>query len=392
MLEAGTWNWEKVLSEAKKKNPALAAAEKSVRSAELSYKSAFTGYAPTFSGDLGMRDGSSSGGTSSAGISGRLSLFRGFRNASEIRIQKTALAVEEMTYRREFADFKYRLRIAFAQVLKAEKSVSLYDSITQRRKRNYELVKLRYEAGREDLGAFLRSEADYAQSQYELSSQQRNLKTVQIALLAEMGEDGYEAFSVTGTFSLTAGEEKFSEEKWKENPEYITAQYRVEAARYRLDTQAGDFYPDVSLSGGVSRSGDRLLSGERSWNMGISLSYPFFSGGKDILDLKIAALDDEIARDNLTRSGQALALEYQRTYNDYIDSLEFLQVREKYHRAVRERAGITQEKYINGLVSYQEWDLAENDFISAEKSLLEAQYNLFASWAGWKNFLAEEEE
>jgi outer membrane protein TolC len=51
--------------------------------------------------------------------------------------------------------------------------------------------------------------------------------------------------------------------------------------------------------------------------------------------------------------------------------------------ASKERAQITQVKYMNGLVNYDEWYRIENTYIQAQKTLLSSQKSAYVAEALW---------
>jgi len=406
--------WEDVLAEAQRKNPGIISARESLKSAGLSYKSSFTNFLPQISASAGWNKSSSitsfesfaEGGREDEefnyGISGRLSIFSGFKNSSSLKQQRAELKGEEASFERTVSDTICDLKVAFAQVLKAQKTISLSDEILQRRRENTEIVKLRYEAGREDKGAYLRSEADLYQAEYEFSKAKRNLKTQQVKLLKEMGRDEFEprpsergvgeVIAVSGTLKVEPPQGVLSfPEMLVKTPDYLVAMYGVDSSKYNLRYAQGNLYPQIYFSGGTSRSGPEWPLERARWNVGLSLSYPLFSGGKTIYDLKIARTGKAKSEENLRQVKQEILLGLEQAYNGLIDGIGNVKVKEKYFIASQERAKISQVKYINGLISYQDWDAIENEFINSGKSLLEAEYNAFVASAEWKRVLGEEE-
>jgi len=413
-LFAEMLTWEDVLQEAKEKNPGIISARQSLKSAGLSYKSAFTNFLPQISASGGWKKSSSitsfesfaEGGRENEefnyGISGRLSVFSGFKNSSKLKQGRVELEQEEARFNRTISDTVYDLKAAFAQVLRGQEAVSLSEEILKRRRENTEIVGLRYEAGREDKGAYLRSEADLYQAEYETSSARRNLRTQQTKLLKEIGRDEFEPHSsneergevitVSGTFEVAPPEKIVSfQELLVKNPDYLVAKYGVDSAKYNLRYTRGDFYPQVSFSASTSQSGAEWPLERSSWNVGLSLSYPFFSGGREIYDLKIAQIDKAKSEENLREIRQEILSKLEQAYNGLIDAIENVKVKEKYLIASEERAKISRVKYINGLISYQDWDAIENEFINSKKSLLDAEFNAFVAWAEWKRVLGEGE-
>jgi len=147
----------------------------------------------------------------------------------------------------------------------------------------------------------------------------------------------------------------------------------------------GDFYPDLSLSAGDSKSGSRWAPQNGGWNVGIHLTYPLFNGGKRDYNLKTSASNQIIAEEALRQTKYELFSNYKTALNSFYDAYENIKVSEKYLEASQEQSRVTTAKYINGLATYQEWYAVENDFINAKKTLLNARKSSVIAEATLKN-------
>ncbi len=399
-----TLGWDNVFSEGRQKNPRIISAGKSLESAKLSYWNAYTNLLPRLSAGAGWGRSSSVMSLESLAedmnateeinyrISASIPLFTGFRNLSTLKKQKSEFMAEKSRYKRTVSNTVYDLKTAFAGLLYAQKMISLSEEILSRRKENSEIVKLRYEAGREDKGAYLRSEADLYQSEYEFSRAQRNMKVGQSGLLKEMGRDVFKVIAVTGTFNTCLPEVVPPFRELLVNvPDYLIAKYMVDSSIHNLKYCRADYYPNVSLSGSSSKAGSSWPPDRDWWNMGVNISYPFFTGGREIINVKIAKVNKAKSEENFISTKQEVIFNLEDIYNKFVDAAENVRVRQKYFLASQERAKITMVRYINGLTSYQEWNIIENEFISSRKSLLDARHNAFLAGAAWKRTLGREE-
>ncbi len=383
--------WEDVLSEAKRKNPALIKAEESLNQARLNYYRSFTNFLPQISFSLGANEsgtpGSSSERNYSYGVSGYLSIFSGFSDLSNSKIKNLELKVYESRYKRALSDMIYKLKKSFIELLWAQEMVKLSEEILRRREENFKLVQFKYEAGREDKGSLLRVEADKFQAEYELAKAKRNLRIVAFQLLKEMGRDEFEIIKVTGSFSVKEPAGISTEDLVKKTPEYLIAEYNLKKSELEITTARSEFYPEISLSGSTSKSGEKWLPEEERWSVGLNLSYPIFPGGKNIYDLKIAKTNKAIYEESLRETKQQIFTNIETALNSFIDAVENLKVREKYLIASEEQSKITSEKYINGLESYYNWYNVEENFINSKKSVLNAKKEAMISEIYFKNIL-----
>jgi len=400
-LAAETLDWEKILKEANNKNPALISARQSLKAAKISYRSSFTSFFPGISGNVGWEKSGPSGGGDNDfyGVYGRLSIplgIAGFKDSENVGQKRIGLEIEEAKLRTSVAGTIYNIRIAFAGALRAEKNVSLTEEILKRRKLNRELVKLKYEAGREDKGAYLRTEADYSQSQYEYRKAERALNRAKKNLLKEIGRDDFGNFEniiITGTLKVVSLPPEVSfEELLFKSPEFQVAGFECDLAAHNLKFKKAALFPEVSLTGSASETGSLSESDGTQWSAGAEMSYSFLSAGKDVYNRQLSKISAYKADENFRATRQKLLYQYQKLWDELTDAAEGLKVREKYYAASVERGRIIRAKYINGLVSYQDWDSVEKELINSQKSLLSSEYGVFTALAAWKRLLAEGEK
>jgi len=382
-------SWNDVLKEAKDKNPTLIKAEESLNQAELYYKMSFSNFLPQVSASAGdSRNSSGLTNSYSFGLSGRLAVFSGFSNITETGIKKLDLKVEQEQYRRAVSDVIYNLRKSYVNLLLTQDMINLSSEIYSRRLKNFDLIRLKYDAGREDKGALMRVEADKLQAEYELNQNKRNLQTASAQLFRDMGIERFEVVAVTGSFSVRLPYWDMDYKVLMEHiPEYLIAKYNLDKSLLSIKSAKSDFYPGISLSASTSRSGEDFPLDGPSWNAGLSLSLPLFTGGRNYFNVKIAEINRNIFKNSAQETALQLRASLVSAWNSLVSSIENVRIKETYMRASEEQSKITTVKYLNGLVSYYDWYNVENDFINAQKSSLSAKSDAFLAEASWKKTL-----
>lgn len=385
---AHSLTWQEVIDVAKKNNPVIAREEKELKAARLSYYSSYTNFLPRVSGSVSQSASESETKKYSYGLSGQLSLFSGFSDWSTLNERQVDLKIAEENYRRTLSDVIYGIKTAFTELLKSQEQVTLAKEILSKRQNNYEMVRLKYEAGREDKGSYLRTEADKQQAEYDFFRAQRDRAAAQRNLLRETGTPEMTGINVSGDFSVAFPlDAPDFPESTKRTPEYLISGLLVKKAGYRLMNARSNYYPEISASGNLSRSGDTWMPETEKWSASISLSYSFFNRGKALFDISIEKLNRGAAEESLKNTYLKKSAETESSYYSYIDAVENLKVRQKYLEASEEQSKIITEKYLNGLVSYQSWYYVENDYINAQKAFLEAKKNLVIAESKLKNVL-----
>ncbi len=380
--------WPLILKRGLEKNSSLAAASEELERARLEYKSAALEFMPNLSGSASWSNPSDSEESYGLGLSASVPLFKGFRNRAGYSRKYFNYKAREASYKNTEREVIYNLKMAYAGVLKSSETVKLAAEFAERRKNNMELVKLRYEAGREDIGASLRSDADYFEAVYELSSAVRATEMAELDLARVMGEESLGGASVVGALDgifpeagSSIAPEKSVEDLLAADPEYLQACYEYEAVLETEKSAKGKLYPELSFSARLGRTGGSFPPGSPRWSAGLSLNYPFLSSGKDVLSVRIARSAVAESEEKFRDVRRRILRDMKEARYSLLDAAGKLDVKKKYFAAASARARIAKEKYLNGLISYEDWDAIEKELINMRKSVLEAVYGRFRAEA-----------
>jgi outer membrane protein TolC len=391
--------WNDVLKEAKEKNLQLKQAEISLQQTNLKIErvksefyprlnfsaSSVKNYSKNFDSDI----------VYSYNLSLGIDLFNGFSTINNLRLQLVELLITQENFKRVYVDTVSSLKESFINLYFVQENIALAEKILQRRKQNYELVKLKYESGSEDLGSLLRVEADMLQAEYELKKLQREREVVIRQLLKILAKENFVDIKVETISELDEDIERIINQNVadviKQTPEYKIKQYQLLETQIQAKLAKSNFYPTVSFSANYGFSDTKPIPDKDKWNLSLSLraSYNIFNGFRDITDLKIANNNIKTAEFELENTKLNLVNNFYVLQNNYIDAKELLVVREKYLQALEKQAEIVSIKYANGLATYYDWYQTEESFISMQKSLLDLKKQLILSKIDIIKFLGE---
>ena len=160
-------------------------------------------------------------------------------------------------------------------------------------------------------------------------------------------------------------------------PDILAAEHNLLAANANIGVARAAFFPNISLTafgGTASASLDGLFEdGSGMWTFVPSISMPIFSGGQNRANLKIAEVDKRVAIANYEKTIQA-------AFKEVLDALAVqssidLQIQELEARvqASERRFELSQQRYEGGVDSYLTVLQAEQERISAEETLVQAQ-------------------
>lgn len=299
---------------------------------------------------------------------------RGNTVASRAKLQSTKATVS------------YELKAAFESYVYSKHYQKLTADIIHRRQENLRIVELRFQSGRENKGSVLLSRANLNQAKFD-DLQARNLKEVAKTQLRKiLGLDDNDEFDVADDIPLKGSEVRKPDfhEIVEQTPSYMQAAATAEAASHGTRAARGTFFPKLDLTGEYGTTANYIYPTTQHWIVGMNLSLNVLNGGKDYSALQAASYT-QVQNEN-----QAASAHYQgivtlrQSYNNLVEAIEKLKVDESFRQAAVTRAEIARRKYNNGLLSFEDWDIIENDLITRQKNYLTSLQSRVTAEAAWE--------
>jgi outer membrane protein TolC len=381
--------WEDCVKEALENHPDLVSAQEDIRQAKADKNITRSAMLPQVTSRMSATKSQTSTrketNAYSYSVNGEQLVFDGLRTPFDIGSASETLNAQMYKYAVESSNIRLNVRNAFVTLLRGQELIYLTEEIGNRRKQNLELVRLRYEAGREHKGALLTAEADLAEAQFEVSQAKRNLSLAQRELTKELGRKKKVPIEVKGDFHI--------KEVIRETPDFEaladTTPFlkeliaRKEAARFDLKSAGADFFPQVYLNGSYGKSNSDWPPKDSEWSTGLSLSFPIFEGGSRIAQVSKARSQFKQAQ-AYERSGRdSVILTLEETWINLQDAIDSVSVQKKYLDAAQERAKIASAQYSTGLITFDDWIIIEDNLVNAQKDFLNTHVNLLLAEAEW---------
>jgi outer membrane protein TolC len=387
-------DWETIVLQTNEKNPSIQTAKLKLENAKQAYNRALSGYMPDISFRANASQGDNDGNFSrnySYGLNASLSIFSGFNTYNDVKQKSAELKAAQASYDRTVSDAAYEAAAQYINLMWAYETVELSKRILERRIENKDMIKLKYNSGNVDIGSLRRVEADVELSAYDLRKAQRYAQTVSASLLKAIGRKD-DIILETGE-KLVLNERNIIKPDYNDLiakiPELLSAQYNIDSYEAQAAKAKSVWWPTVSLTGSLGRSDSEWTPDRDSWDAGISVSYPLFTGAARIADTKTAVNQLKIAQENLKNVSNSLKAGATAYYNSLADAVENISAREHYLSASQQQAEISQRKYVNGLSTYQDWYSIENDYINSQRTLLDAKKSAALEKAKWHNFIGD---
>jgi outer membrane protein TolC len=325
----------------------------------------------------------------SYGLSASQLLFDGFKTWAQKDAAASDYRAAQLDYSVTEAGVRYAVRNAFISLLNAQEQRTLAMLIKERRKQNVEMIRLRYEAGREHRGSLLVAEADLAQAEADVAQSARAIDLAILQLKKECSVPTTEITSVTENepvAATTADKPDFAAMA-SANPTLRGLVQRIDSARHNLTAAYANYYPQLSFSYQTGSSGpDRPADNDiwtDSWSTGFSASYTLFDGNQTGANAyKFRSLLRQAQAQALDGRGSVIYLLAQ-TWTGVQNAQDDQVVRRKYLEAAEERAKIAGAQYASGLIDFNSWTIIEDTLVSARKSYLSARTTLLSAEANW---------
>jgi outer membrane protein TolC len=402
LLDAEPYTFEKCVAEAKVHNPDLAAAEQAIRASEAQKRAAYSGYLPQLSASASaVQSNSTTAAVGAAqglqgpvtteqaqytyGITASENLFSGFKDQGKLSQAEANLEVSRQAFDIARAKVTYDLRQAFTNLLYYQNLVDLLTKIEARLRGNVRLVGLRFDGGAENKGSYLQSKASLAQASFEVEQAKRFVEVTSHDLARAMGRPDLSGVSAEG--SLDVPDVK------TENPDYdslvkVTPQHKQAIAQSRAAEAAvtvarAQFFPSLDVNGSYSRFGIDTSPNSNRFSVGVSLTFPFFPGGQNIFLAQSASAARVQAEFTQASTDNQLRLTLQQSFLSLQNAVGLSRVSQEYLDASTSRATIARGKYSAGLMSFEDWDLIENDLTTRQKTALSNRKDALIAYAAW---------
>lgn len=382
---------------AKKNNANIQSAEETLQAKGYQVQSARGSYFPQITANLSyLQTGPSSGAFSSttvtsnaATLNASQNLFNGFADVSKVtqaQEEKTsALAALQVVK----ANASFDLKTTFANLLYAKEAERLSKDFLKRREENLRMVELRYQNGRENKGSLLLSQAYLAQAKVDLLKSQNVRNTSQSDFHRVVGIDEDKEVEISDELPLQDPTHLLNvaidfKKMVLSLPQHQQLLSQVRSADAARDIARSGFLPSINLTGSVGKVDDHFFPERDRWTVGANLSWSLFGGGKDYYGSQSSTATYISLQRSLTHLQRDQVAVLKKAHVGFIEAVADLKVSEAFLAAAKSRAEIARAKYNNGLMTFDEWDIIENDLINKSKSYLQARRQRILAEATWE--------
>lgn len=382
-------------------NRELIAARKNVQTAQYNYRAAYAGFLPQVTAGMNYTQGNSATTAQLAAVSNKYELysaslgvsqniFSGLSDYYKIKIARASAELSEANFRQTAARTTYEFKAAWAQLSLAKKQHELALETQKRRQENMKMISLRFSSGTENKGSLLLAQSYRAQADRDVNQSLRLKTNAETELKRVLGLDDKAELTVTGAPEVKNPPESAELLQLARNtPEYRQALAQELNAEATADQSISPFFPTLTASGSLFRQGPTFFPEGDRWSVNVGVTYPLFSGGKDYYTLKANKSAHDAAKQNREAVEAMRISKLQQALQAYRAAVENARVSESLLGASTVRAQIARVKYMSGLLSFDQWDIIENELITRQKDALQTRYDLEIAQAAWEQTRGE---
>jgi outer membrane protein TolC len=375
-------------------NPQAQAAAKSLETAVSRETAARAGLYPSFFASASYTRNGPQGydpyDSYSYGFSGSQPLFSPALPAA-VRSASAARRSAKAAYDRTASRLSYELKTAFAGIINARETMKLSAETLKRRADNLELIRLKYQAGRENKAALLETEAVLKTARWQHERYAKNLRLLERGLNRLLGRPAQAAVPELELPAPPEPPEDLAAFGGALENHYSLREAKagLDSAQASLDSAKGARLPDAKATGSYKWSGSDWPAAPNAWALGASVSVPLFAGGRLAADASAAGAARLAAEASLRNARDEVYLNAEDAFLSWREARAYMDVARSSLDAAEARAWLVRKQYLAGQSSYFEWRNVEEQLISEQNQYLSAGRGLAVSHAAFVQAIGE---
>ena len=394
---ASTLTWDECVKEAASNNKDILAAEQSLTAADDSHIASLGQFFPqiTFNASIGR---SGAGGFSDAlnspfynqnaglSLNAQQDIFSGFKDFASVDQSNAQLDLARAQLRQAKAQLSHDLKADFYTLLYTQQEIALLEDIVKRDQANQDLVQMNFKGGTDNKGSLLQAQATTEQDKFAVAQAIRALRVAERNLDQVLGRSPMEDVEVQGAFDTPALPDNAPNfaELTNLTPAHLEAVAQLGLSDSQYVTARAAFLPTLSANASLSQDGWNFGETQPGWSASLDLSFPLFTGGRDLFTLKSAEESKKGVKDTLESTDLKTESSLESAYASYMDSLEEMKVQELQVQAAQTQEEIARAEYLNGLLIFQNWNQIEAALTNQQKTEISDYLNIKTTEANWE--------
>jgi len=344
-----------------KNHPALGSAAGAIKQAESKVGQARSGYYPQVS----LQSGYSRIGPAATSL--RSDPYNSYSNTLNLNqtlfdFGKTSTAVDIQNLGRQSAEADFQdttsilvlgVKEAYYSLLKAKKSKSVALETVNQFQQHFDVAQAFFETGKSSKIDVTSAEVNLTNARIQLISAQNALQIARVNLNKAMGVISAPEYDVVEDFHLEKGDISFPAalaQAYENRPDILSISLKKDALEKNIDLNKKGYLPVLSGNAAYGYAGDDK-SMDKSWNVGLALTFPLFTGLSTKYAVEEARANLDISRANEESLRQKIYLEVQSAWLNRQEAFERIEAGRIVVRQAQENVDLAQGRYATGVGS-----------------------------------------
>ncbi len=280
-------------------------------------------------------------------------------------------------------DIGYTAKLAAINVLRAVRSLDVKRETLRQRESLLKQAQAYFEAGIRAKIDVARAEANLYDARAQVSQAVNDLRVARITLLNRMGIPGPADFLLSDTLAsekMPGALPEWLAEAEKNRPELKSNRERERAAAHAVRFARGGYLPTLTGAAGYGYAAEEMPL-DPNYTLGVTLSYPLFSGFLTREQVKEAEASLSSVRHELADAQGRVYLEVERAAYGVSEAAERIDARNKEREASEENLRLATARYEVGAGDIIEMIDAQVQMAQADTAAIDAQFDYSVSMA-----------
>ncbi len=342
-----------------KNHPSVSAAAGAIRQSESKIGKARAGYYP----QLSLQSGYSRIGPPASSLSNssydyysnalnlNQTLFDFGKTSTAVDIQKLGKQSAEADFQDTTASLTYSVQEAYFSLLKAKMSETVAVETVNQFQQHFEVAQTFFETGKSSKIDVTSAEVNLSNARIQLIGAQNALRLAQVNLNRAMGVVNAPEYDIQEKFNMKAVDITFEAalaRAYENRPDIQSIALKKGALEKTVDLNKKDYLPVLSGNAAYGYTGqDAALN--QSWNVGVALTFPFFTGFSTKYAVEEARANLEVTRANEEALRQKVYQEVKSAWLNRHEAFERIEAGKVTVRQAEESLELAQGRYATGV-------------------------------------------
>ncbi len=252
------------------------------------------------------------------------------------------------------ASIIFGVKESYYAFLKAKMSETVALETVNQFQQHFDIARIFFETGKSSKIDVTSAEVNLSNARIQLISAQNAMRIARVNLNKAMGVISSPEYEIQETFSLEQTSIAFDSalaRAYENRPDILSTRLKKDALEKSIDLNKKGYLPVLSGSASYGYTGEELNTDNKSWNVGVALTFPLFTGLSTKYAVEEARANLDVAKANEESLRQKVYLEVQSAWLNRREAFERIEAGRIIVRQAEETLELARGRYATGVGS-----------------------------------------